>query len=310
MSPSKRSQNILPSVPSMNHAPHPKTQFLFTKQLALTIRGTDIQIFAALFRPSAMSLQTLVLVQQRKCLIWHLKSKACIWGWTGRLSIQLSVLSCVRMHNVQTQNWISIRDCAVVVQPEPSLAPHGREATYSLLLPWWSALVFPSPRCLGWPSSPPCLPLQLLPPQLVAPPLKSLTVLWSGATPLLTQGCGPPREGWAIPESPWCAALCPSVLMVQSPLSKATWELHSGTRPTHRGAAEAPCTPTEQRGVLPGNLRGRGAASYKVKMDKNIIPCKPPKVKGQLCSISSLHCEKTLILMTKRPVKTIRQKFC
>lgn len=128
----------------------------------------------------------------------------------------------------------------------------------------------PSPRCLGRPSSPPCLPLQLLQPHPAPPPLKSLAVLWSGATPPLTQGSGPPREGWAIPESLWCAALCPCVLMVQSPLSKATWELHSSACLTHSGPTETPSTPTVRCVVLSWNQRGWDVASFNFELDKEI----------------------------------------
>ena len=83
-------------------------------------------------------------------------------------------------------------------------------------------------------------------PTLLRLPSRASSVLWSGATPPLTQGSGPPGEGWAIPESLWCAALCPSVLMVQSPLSKATWELHSGACLTRSGPTETPSTPAAE----------------------------------------------------------------
>lgn len=126
------------------------------------------------------------------------------------------------------------------LSPVTILAPVEEKPTYSLVFPLWSALVSPVLTA----SADPHLPLQLLPPHPAPPPLKSLAVLWSGATPPLTQGIGPPREGWAIPESLWCAALCPSVLMVQSPLRKTTWELHSSAWITHSGRTETPCTPT------------------------------------------------------------------
>lgn len=99
----------------------------------------------------------------------------------------------------------------------------------------------PSPRRLRRPSSPPCNSSS---PTLLRLPSRALAVLWSVATPPLTQGGSPPIEGWAIPESLRCVALCPRVLMVQSPLSKATWELHSSACLTQGGPTEAPCTPT------------------------------------------------------------------
>lgn len=110
----------------------------------------------------------------------------------------------------------------------------------------------PSPCRLGLTLIPPTarLLLQLPLPHPVPPPLESLAVLWSGATPPLTQGGGPPREGWAIPESLWWAALCPCVLMVQSPLSKATWELHSAACWTRSGPTDVPSMPTSRSVVL------------------------------------------------------------
>lgn len=139
--------------------------------------------------------------------------------------------------------------------PAPTLAPVKEKSTYSLLFPLWSALVSPVLTASADPHLPPSTPSRS--------PLKSLAVLWSGATPPLTQGSGPPRVGWAIPESLWCAALCPSVLMVQSPLSKATWELHSSACLTHSGPTEnsqhAHCV---QCVVLSWNQRGWDAASF------------------------------------------------
>lgn len=160
--------------------------------------------------------------------MWHLKTKSYIRGWASQCNIQLWLCRS-NMHNAPHKKT-SICERTIISQPEPTAivtGSSGRKTNLFTAIPTVICPRIPNPRCLGRPSSPPCLPLQLPPPHPAPPSLKSLPVLWSGATPPLTQGSGPPREGWAIPESLWCAALCPSVLMVQSPLSKATWELLS-----------------------------------------------------------------------------------
>lgn len=135
-------------------------------------------------------------------------------------------------------------------QPDTTLVPVKEKPAYPPLFPQRSGPISQSWSPCPDPHLPPCLFLQLPLPHPVPPPLEILAVLWSGATPPLTQGGGPPREGWAIPESLWCAALCPCVLMVQSPLSKATWELHYPARWTHSGPTEAPSMPTARSIVL------------------------------------------------------------
>lgn len=127
---------------------------------------------------------------------------------------------------------------------QPSVTPSapfkGKTSPFCVI-PTVICPCIPSPRRLRRPSSPPC---NSGGPTLPRLPSRALAVLWSGATPPLTQGGGPPIEGWAIPESLRCVALCPRVLMVQSPLSKATWELHSSACLTQGGPTEAPRTPT------------------------------------------------------------------
>jgi len=73
-------------------------------------------------------------------------------------------------------------------------------------------------------------------PRSASPQEPGYPLIWSDITTYPRQQSS--GEGWAIPESLWWAALCPSVLMVQSPLSKATREHHTCARFTHNSSTK------------------------------------------------------------------------
>lgn len=102
-------------------------------------------------------------------------------------------------------------------QPGTTLVLVREKTAYSLLFPQRSGPLSPGLAALAWPSSPtpphPRLLPQLPLPHPVPPPLKSLAVLWSGATPPLTRGGGPAREGLSYPRVP----------VVRSPLSLCSY---------------------------------------------------------------------------------------
>lgn len=167
-------------------------------------------------------------------------------------------------------------------QPGTTLVLVREKTAYSLLFPQRSGPLSPGLAALAWPSSPtPVSSRNSRCPTLCRLPSRALLSSDLERHRHLLVAAVLPEKVWAIPESPWCAALCPCVLMVQSPLSKATWELHSTACWTHSGPTEARSVPTARTAVSLVEPRRKG---FDFKADKEVTPASVARLSvGALC---------------------------